>query len=246
MKIWGKLMRECRRVQLEITYFFLELEETRLSPSDSVSPNCYYSYLKTTPLTFWSTSTWAELSKAARHVGIWNFPIHNMGTKQKSPRAALVSLSLTDWILNFKRQKKQSYCSASNPSQEQITGGQCSFLSIMIQLVFLCKNIFQLHNNLPSTRLNLLWHKTCSMDKPPPLQPASLVGKMEREIPTHLSGAEKSGERATRNSAVSSPLSFSSSSFPWTNVSHHLPSAVTRSFSFSGFLFNFLPSTQVH
>lgn len=51
---------------------------------------------------------WAELSKGVRQLGIWNFPVHNLGTKQKSPHAALVSLSLTGWILNFKRQKSKA------------------------------------------------------------------------------------------------------------------------------------------
>lgn len=96
-------MRECHRVQLKITYFFpWAWKNKRLSSSESVSPNCYYSYLKTSPLTFWSTSTWAELSKGVRELGIWNFPVHSMWTKQKSPRAALVSLSLT---LKVKLQK---------------------------------------------------------------------------------------------------------------------------------------------
>lgn len=64
------------------------------------------------------------------------------------------------------------------------------------------------------TRLNLLWHKTCFKDNPPPLQPAPLVGKMREKYPHHLKGAEKSGERTARNLATSLPLSPSSSSFP--------------------------------
>ena len=247
MKIWGKLMRECHRVQLKITYFFLGLEKNkRLSSSESVSFNYYYSSLKTTPLTFWSTSTWGGLSKRVRQVGIWNFPVHQKGSKQKSPRAALLSLSLTGWILNFKRQKRQSpihpLTHPKNKSQE--VNAPC--FQPAYSCFFSPKNVSQPHNNLPSTRLNLLWHKTCFQDKPPPLQPASLVGKMEWEIPPYITGAEKSEERASRNLTMSSPLSLSSSFFPWTHISHRLPAAAAHSFYFSRFLFNFLSSTQVH
>lgn len=154
---------------------------------------------------------WAELSQGVRQLGIWKVPAHNMGTKQKTPHAALVRFSLTGWTLNFKRQKKPSHHSASNPSQEQITGGQCSLLSIRMQLVFFSQNISQHQNKLPSMGLNIFWHKTCFQDKPPSLQPAPLVGKMEREVHTHLTDA-KSRERATRNLATSLPLSPRSSS----------------------------------
>lgn len=89
-------------------------------------------------------------SMCAEKKGVQNFPVHNMGVKQKSLQAASASLPLTGWIWNLRRQNQQSHHSASNPSEEQTIEDLCSFISVMLLMFFLSTSQQPAHHSTES------------------------------------------------------------------------------------------------